>query len=408
MKNYTKLYTNKLWNDLLAERFFEDTNLFYDFPTFGEDDKYKTCFPTPEQIKLSIPNPCGWGAGMEDGCIDGGTMLDAAIICYEQEGEPVMSDVAKRIFEGLKLCATVSSEEGFLARSVSPLDLKSHYIDSSRDQYTHWIYGVSRYYESEMISDEDKAFVQKAFCSFAKRAAENVTEANGWDYLREDGGHAAVNTMWGDKIEAHEQMRLPMIYLAAWKIGGDERYRDTYLSIRDKAFELSEKIDLESHAKLFTLNQMQQSWRFVYDYDGDADFKEKCYGLMARIADYCMKKSLELANALDTPFRKEQTTYTEKPWYKVRARYQGMIDGYAYYVPLDWRRQSIGDIRSRIKIIGDGAAAYTTFPDAKFNDELDKVLKRIICSEDEHISVLNEKKYAVSACHMLDRLKNAK
>ena len=172
MKNYTELYTNKLWSDLLEKRFCMSTNLFYDFPTFGEDDKYKTYFPTPEQIKLCVPNPCGWGAGMEDGCIDGGAMLDAAVICYEQEKNPVMSDVAKRIFEGLKLCASVSGEEGFLARNVSPIDMKSYYIDSSRDQYTHWIYGASRYYESGMISDEDKAFVKKALCSFASRAAK--------------------------------------------------------------------------------------------------------------------------------------------------------------------------------------------------------------------------------------------
>ena len=317
-----------------------------------------------------------------------------------------MIEVAKKLFEGLKLCACISDKEGFLARSVSPTDMKSHFTDSSRDQYTHWVYSVAKYHDSDMIAEEDKVFAEKALCAFAKRAVENVTEKNGWNYLREDGGKAMVNTMWGEKIEPHEWMRLPMIYLAAWKVGGDEKYKDIYLAIREEALERSSEIVLEKHSRFFTLNQMQLSLRFVYDYDDDAVFKEKCYHLMKKLADYCLTKTLELTKTFSLPAKKEDTAYVKAPWSKIYARYQGTLDGYAYYVPMDWRRLPTDDVCMKVKVVGDGSSAYTLFPGATYNAELRKALEKIISSDDKETFTVSVKMYSLPACYKLEMLKN--
>ncbi|MDR2201840.1 MAG: hypothetical protein LBP26_03635, partial [Clostridiales bacterium] len=51
------------WNRL----FYGKTNLFYDCLVSDDPDGAVCHQPPPETIRLQVPNPCGWGSGMEDG-----------------------------------------------------------------------------------------------------------------------------------------------------------------------------------------------------------------------------------------------------------------------------------------------------------------------------------------------------
>ncbi len=159
---------NKIWDYIFDNLYCDKTKLIYDYvvPEYkGDFEKY---LPTVDHIKAQIPNPCGWGSGMEDSMINAGVLISAAIDAYELEGDETYLTYIKNLFEGMKTCAAVSDSEGFLARSVSPVDGVAHYCDSSRDQYTHWIYTAAKYHDSGLASDEDKAFIKKVLCAFAK------------------------------------------------------------------------------------------------------------------------------------------------------------------------------------------------------------------------------------------------
>ena len=114
------------------------------------------------------------------------SFLEGIIARYNVTKEPELLEQAADIYEGLKTCATVSNQRGFLARSVSPIDGKSHYMNSSRDQYTHWIYIGYAFYNHPLCDESQKEKIRKVLVSFAEKAEHDVTGANNYSLLRED------------------------------------------------------------------------------------------------------------------------------------------------------------------------------------------------------------------------------
>ncbi len=284
------------WDFSFEKLFCEKTNLFYDYlHTANSSIEY---LPTPEEIAANCPNPCGWGTGMEDSALNGGSAMEGIIARFEATGDENMKALAKKVFKGLYTLASVSKDKGFLARSVSPIDGKSHYIDSSRDQYTHWIYGAHRYYNSSMSSEEEKAQIKQVLVWFAEKAERDVTEENGWYLLREDGRAGVVSRMYGDRLCGHETHRLPMIYMAAWEVSGDKHWLDKYNEYRDWATEyLEEHIEEEkTRAWSYPLLQMQYSLRLLYDCEPDNAYKLR-YGKLLNeigsIVEQYMDKGIE-------------------------------------------------------------------------------------------------------------------
>lgn len=88
----------KIWSYLMDNLFCKKTMLFYDFINTENRGKFENYLPTPEQIKRSVPNPCGWGTGMEDSMIHGGTMLEAALTAYDIYKDKRLLDLAKKFF----------------------------------------------------------------------------------------------------------------------------------------------------------------------------------------------------------------------------------------------------------------------------------------------------------------------
>ena len=148
---------NFVWNRLFDER----TCMFYNHLVGDEPDAATKYLPEPELLQLQIPNPGGYGTGMEDCMLNAGLMMDAVVARCEAAGDEGMREYAAKIWRGMELDASVSPQKGFLPRGVSPADCRSHYIDTSRDQYTNWWYGAYRLYYSDLSDETQKESIRR-------------------------------------------------------------------------------------------------------------------------------------------------------------------------------------------------------------------------------------------------------
>ncbi len=260
--------------------FSEKTNLIYDHIIKGRENE----FPTTDEISAVFPNPCGYSTGMEDGMINGGTMLDACLLKYEQEQDEIAAEFARKLVKGMLNCTFSAKSEGFVPRGVSIKDGKTHYPDSSRDQYTMFAFGLHRYLTSSLCTVEEKRQIARATVNIARRAEKNITPANNYDMLNDDGNPTLVTIMWGDTLDNHEYMRLPMLYLLAYESSGDSYWLEKYKEIREEAYEKSHPM-IEYWA-LYSLQQMQASILVCYDIETDEDWKKHYLSLMNTVADY--------------------------------------------------------------------------------------------------------------------------
>lgn len=317
--------TEKMWNYVWEKLFCPETNLIYDLRTTYEKDGHISDLPTPEEISRNYPNACGWKTGMENSMINGGLMLDAVINRYNKTGDEKMQEYADKLFDGIKLCAEISGSEGFLARSVSPFDKKSFYYNSSRDQYTHVVYSLVHYLDSDLCKEKDT--VKEILVSFAKRAEKNITPENDYDYLRADGKKGIVTKMWGD-ICGHEFMRLPMIYLAAYYASGDNKWLAHYKAIRDEAIEKSYNMP-DKLSGFFAYLQMQLSGKILYELDGE--YKDKYLKLLQTIANKNSYMILEMLKRIKA--ESHRLTFLFKPWRTLPIGERLNVDGNEYLIP---------------------------------------------------------------------------
>ncbi len=329
----------KAWN-FIWERFFDRrTCLFYDYlvdsPESGDivarPDAATWHLPDPELIRRDLPNPCGHGTGMEDSVLTAGTAMDTVAARYAVTGEERMRGLASDIYRGMELCMDVCSRPGFVARSVSPADGVSHYSNSSRDQFTHWVWGAWVLYRSPLSDEGQRDSVRRHLSAIAARCEEDVREENGWNLLREDGRIGIVSQMWGE-LGPHEYLRLPMFYAAAWKTTGEAHWGKMYRQYREEAYRRSLPFQCASGQTYIGL-QMQYSLRLLYEAEEEEEWREKYHGLMRNLAQQYGVMALPRAKALMTPEALAGLNWAYQPWNKVRAYYVGFIGDKIYYNP---------------------------------------------------------------------------
>ena len=271
----------KLAYDYIKTRVLnKTTGLLYDHAHANDMNH----FPTPEEVAAAYPNPCGYSVGMEDGMINGGTMLDACLLKYESEKTPESLELAHALAKGMLDCLLHTRSEGYVPRGVIPADRKSCYVDSSIDQYTMFCFGLFRLLESGYADEKEKERIKCALLSVAKRAENNLTEENDYDLLRDDGGKSLVSRIWGETRGNHEVHRLPMRYIFAYHLSGNTHFLELYKSIREKAYEKS--LTFGGYWHLYCLQQMQASVYICMKLDNDDGWKEKYLYLMNKAADY--------------------------------------------------------------------------------------------------------------------------
>lgn len=198
----------------IRDRYYrKETGLIYDWISSFEPAKRFEHLPNAEEISRQIPNPCGWGTGMEDSALHGGMML--AALCHRDRDED--TGFSERLFDGMRSLGTVHGKRGFVARSISPRDGKSCYINSSRDQYTLFVYGLWRFYQSGRKQSGQRAEIRSLLTGIAEYC-ENRTEI-----LRLDGRPGLVSRLTG-RIGLHEILRPAMFFAAASAVSGDRHW----------------------------------------------------------------------------------------------------------------------------------------------------------------------------------------
>ncbi len=366
---------DKAWNFIWKNFFSEKTNIFYDYLVEGIENPVCGHLPSPNEISMQVPNPCGWGTGMEDSVLSAGSMLDAVVARYNATKDAQMKPLADRLFGGMMTCV-VDIDNGFIARSVSPADGTSFYYDTSRDQYTHWVYGALRLYNSELCDQSQRENIKKVLVSVAKRLERNVTPENHYNLLRYDGKASIAGKMWGS-LGAHEYLRLPFFYLSAWYVSKDKHWLDLYMKYRDEAFLKTLSFDPKSYgSRCYPVLQMQYSLRAIYDIDTDTEFKNKCLGFMRSVAAYYGEFAVLESKRICEKISSDEFYYQYKPWNKIRMRYEGIIGDRAYFNPAQSEMPENRGFYA-IRNVGEAVSIPALCPFFKVSDECFEALQNI-------------------------------
>ena len=350
------------------ERYFcPKTELLYEF-VVDETGNAWHHLPSVEEINAAVPNPCGWGTGMEDSVMNGGNAIDMLITVYELTKDVRIKPCVDSLFRGLLRCADGKKNKGFVARSISPFDGESHYIESSRDQYTHWIYAALHLYNSPLADDGQREQIRKVLAAIAQKCERDVLPENDFHMLREDGTVGRVNKMWGD-VGTHEWLRLPMFYLAAFCVTKDPHWEKLYLQYRDEAVARSLMHD-PSKMRCYASLQMQCALRLIYDYDEDPAVREKMRQLMLRNAAFGAEKAVENSAACCDPKQNEVIHYRFRPWNGIEPFHQGVFGGYNYDNPAQSERRDVNPAFYPVREVAEGAIMAAMCPMFSVTSEL--------------------------------------
>lgn len=279
---------DQAWQVTWGRFFQKDVHTFMDYLSSYEPGKELAHLPTAEEVKRQYPNPCGYSTGMEDGMILGGAMLSLLSDRYAVTKEKDLRERAAEVFSGMRLSVTVHGVRGFVARNVCPEDQKSTYINSSRDQYTHFVHGLWKYYHSPLASKSAKAEIRTILSAVADRMIEFVIPENDYDFCRADGKRCPLGIcrMWN--VQAHEAARLPMIYAAAWDVTRDERYRKQWRKyVADAVAQSANPVETKP---AYALLQMQSSLELLYELEPDKELKEAILKTMKHVSSLGEKR----------------------------------------------------------------------------------------------------------------------
>ncbi|MGB3121812.1 MAG: hypothetical protein WBE58_23505, partial [Verrucomicrobiales bacterium] len=136
---------DRAWEVTWNRFYLPQVQTFGDYLSSYESGREQAHLPTAEEVKRQYPNPCGYSTGMEDGAILGGAMLSLLCDRFAATRDESLRQKAVNVFAGLYRCATVHGVRGFVARNVCPEDARSTYLNSSRDQVTHFVHGLWQY-----------------------------------------------------------------------------------------------------------------------------------------------------------------------------------------------------------------------------------------------------------------------
>lgn len=247
-----------LWTILKKNLYCPETELFYDYRTSADPAERFALLPTAEEIGVDFPNPCGWGTGMEDCSLNGGLALELCRI-YEPD-----CGFASRLVSGLERCAYIHGRTGFAARGVSVRAPLCCYSNTSRDQLTLAVYGVWRVIHSMAPEPRLRKRCAALLAAYAVWCERVIVPENDFSFRRLDGRPALVSKMW--ECDAHEMLRLPMVYAAAFEATGDEHWRELACTLLEPGLEATLRGDgMELWWDLPTL-QMQLSIRMLREW----------------------------------------------------------------------------------------------------------------------------------------------
>lgn len=276
------------WNMVWTRFYLPGVQTFGDYLSSYEKGKEQAHLPTAEEVKRLYPNPCGYSTGMEDGAILGGAMLSVLCDRFAVTKDESLREKAANVFAGLKRCVTVHGVKGFVARNVCPEDATSTYINSSRDQVTHFVHGLWQYYHSPLPDEATKLQISTILSDVAERLIATVTPENDYDFLRADGQRCPLGIcrMWN--VQPHEAARLPMIYAAAWDVTKANRYHLQWRKYAGEA--IKQSANPGDHKPAYALLQMQCSLEVLHALEPDPELKAQIHQHMLHVRDLAAKR----------------------------------------------------------------------------------------------------------------------
>ena len=276
------------WDMIWSRFYLPEVQTFGDYLSSYEKGKEQAHLPTADEVKRQYPNPCGYSTGMEDGAILGGAMLSVLCDRFEVTKDESLREKAVSVFAGLSRCVTVHGAKGFVARNVCPEDGTSTYINSSRDQVTHFVHGLWQYYHSPLADEGTKQQIRVILADVAERMIAFVTPENDFDFCRSDGTRCPLGIcrMW--KVQSHEAARLPMIYAAAWDVTKNERYREQWRKYAAEA--IAQSANPGENKPAYALLQMQCSLELLHAVEPDSELKTQIHAHMLHVRDLAAKR----------------------------------------------------------------------------------------------------------------------
>ncbi len=279
---------DRAWEVIWTRFYLPSVQTFGDYLSSYETGKEQAHLPTAEEVKRQYPNPCGYSTGMEDGAILGGAMLSLLCDRFAVTGEESLRVEAAKVFAGLRGCVTVHGVPGFVARNVCPEDGKSVYINSSRDQVTHFVHGLWQYHRSPLSDEVIRKEIADILGAVAERMIAFVTPENDYDFCRADGERCPLGIcrMW--EVQAHEAARLPMIYAAAADVTGEERYHERWRHYASEA--IAQSATPEPSKPAYALLQMQISLELLYELESDPGLKATIRERMLHVRELAARR----------------------------------------------------------------------------------------------------------------------
>lgn len=259
--------------------FCPETGMIYDYRTSYDPEKRFSHLPGSAEIAADFPNPCGWGTGMEDCTLNAGLMLSAA--------PGLDCEFAAKLIEGLEQCATIHGRPGFFARGISCRAPRQVYSNTSRDQLTLAVYGLWRQWTilpDGKLKDQCSRLLELAACDCEKF----ITKETHYNLLRLDGGNALVSKMW--ECDAHEALRLPMVYAAAYAATRDEHFKE--LAAEKMPTAVAQTLAMENISDWWDLPtvQMQLSVRMLFESGIFPEYTETLREILERVGDYALQR----------------------------------------------------------------------------------------------------------------------
>lgn len=276
------------WDVVWSRFYLPKVQTFGDYLSSYEKGREQGHLPTADEVKRQYPNPCGYSTGMEDGAILGGAMLSVLCDRFVVTKDESLREKAAAVFVGLQRCATVHGVRGFVARNVCPEDGKSVYINSSRDQVTHFVHGLWHYHHSPLPDEATKQQIRVILADVAERMIAFVTPENDFDFCRADGTRCPLGIcrMWN--VQPHEAARLPMIYAAAWDVTKEERYRERWRKYAAEA--IAQSVNPGENKPGYALLQMQCSLEVLHALEPDEALKAQIHTHMLHVRDLATKR----------------------------------------------------------------------------------------------------------------------
>lgn len=353
-----------------------ETYMLYDHKDPGQKN-----LPTREEIKANIPNTTGWTTGMEDCALNGSMYLCGLLEGYHQTKEIESKGLAKKIYSGLELLGSVSPTPGFLARGVLP-DAKTHYINSSVDQYTMWVYAMWRYYHSEISSEEER----KKIIRMVEEVCQFIESSN-FNILTEEKKPSIVGSC--------RNLRGLEFFLIAYNLTGNRHWYDIYIKLREGKNqsilkEICDWMIVETSADWAVL-QDQIALRSLYELEKEFVY-QNVYATALRIRAEKGRKMLERYKEYNPEIIKENPYdfNWRRDWRKYLQEHPGVNtakDPHIGFFVMDWwaNRPALQHEHETIRIPFEGMLIILLSEEERLIEELGKECESLISHYDYNL-----------------------